>query len=167
MAANRRTKVVHFVSYAHVDQARVDELLTSLDIQMKPSRRYDHLLWQDKGRLLLGKGWDREIKKALKACDYGLLLISPGFLGSGFVTNVELPRFVSGRKPCVPVLLAPVDFDLHEAFGLERLEYFALPVGRNGVKKAFADCVGIQKRRFCEQLHRAIELRLNDDGGSV
>jgi len=55
--------------------------------------------------LVVGEEFERQILEAIGRCDFGLLLISPAFLGSKFITEKELPAFVSGNKPSVLVML--------------------------------------------------------------
>lgn len=49
----------------------------------------------------------------LDGCDYGVLLVSPAFLGSTFILEEELPRFVgeSATKGALPVALKRVPLD--------------------------------------------------------
>ena len=71
--------------------------------------------------IIVGEDWDKEIKKSLKKCDLGMLLISCSFLNSKYINEVELPRFVYNQeKPCGPVLFQKIDFKLHDLKGLEK-----------------------------------------------
>ena len=51
----------------------------------------------------------------MKDCDFGLLLVSPDFQASEFITTVELPHLL-GSKPVIPVGLRPVH-ELYELAG--------------------------------------------------
>lgn len=159
-----RKEIRYFVTYAHANQTMAERLLKDLRAQLDASRRYRHVLWKDTTHLLIGCDWDKRIREALAACDYGLVLASPELLGSSYVKAVELPAFVGGSKPCLPVLLHPIDFERQDLRGLERLQIFAMKAGRNGPRKAFDESTS---RRFCEQLFRAIEDRLDADAGGV
>ena len=158
-----RTPMSYFVSYAHHDASLVDPLLEELDVQMKPSQRFNHSLWLDQDRIIVGRLWKQRISEALRECDYGLLLLSPAFFGSPFVTTVELPRFVGGRKPCIPVLLAPVNIGLIDTKGLDAYQFFALATQNTRHTKSFDECKGREKRLYCEQLFAKIEARIEAD----
>jgi hypothetical protein len=156
-----KRSIAFFVSYAHDDTRLAGGLLERLRRLMIPSRYYSYNLWRDTA-LLPGEDWDFEIRAALGASQLGLLLISPAFLGSDYISGVELPHFLGDReKPVIPVLLEPVDFARQDLRDLERKQIFALQAaGRKGLK-AFADCRGPERRRFVEALFRQIEQRLD------
>jgi len=117
-------------------------------------------LWRDSA-IFVGELWDREIHDALDKCDLGLLLVSPAFLVSDYITREELPRFVgSETKPVIPIMLDWVDFDLHDLKGLEVHQVFQLEGSK--VSRAYADCPNdIYRRRFVEVLFPQIEGRLH------
>lgn len=152
-----RTAANFFVSYAHDDDPLADDLVTRLRAQMKPSAAYDHTLWRDTV-ILAGELWRRQIEEALDACDLGLLLVSPRFLGSAFIGANELPRFVgSDAKPVIPVMLRPVSFARHDLKGLEDHQIYRLDR-----RKAYSECTGSREReRFIEELFLQIENRLD------
>lgn len=98
-----RTKV--FISYAHKDdkhRERVVEHLNVLEAEGLIER------WDD--RLIeAGEEWAEKIDNALMTCKVAVLLISPAFLGSKFVKNVEVPALVERHSQngmrIVPVLI--------------------------------------------------------------
>src|SRR4051812_20227307 len=102
--------VRYFVSYTRDDGKYPDSLLKDLSKQLGQSAHYVFKPWRDTG-ILVGKDWDNEIKTALNECDFGLLLVSPAFLGKKYITEQELPVFTGGGKPCIPVPLCRIDFD--------------------------------------------------------
>jgi hypothetical protein len=156
-----RTRVRFFISYAHDDQPLPDDLVLRLRKQMVPSRGYEHELWHDRG-ILVGERWAEEIDNALKECQVGILLLSPSFLGSGFIGRVELPRFVGdAAKPVIPVMLRPVNLQRHDLKGVEEYQIYRL----DG-KKTFDQLKGDRHRnRFAEGLFEQIEQRLDRLGG--
>ena len=81
-----------FISYSHgeLDQAFVEELLTHL----KPLRRRGVKIWSDH-EIAAGDKWHEEIEKALDDSCVGILLVSPDFLASDFITNEELPKLLA------------------------------------------------------------------------
>lgn len=64
---------------------------------LAPSKKHNYVIWKDSG-LMIGEDWEKQIIKARDECDFGLLLISPVFLASKFITEKELPLFVSGKN---------------------------------------------------------------------
>lgn len=149
--------IAFFVSYAHADQRPADLFLQRLTEQLAPSKRYAYTLWRDT-ELLVGERWHDEIQQALAACQLGLLLISPAFLASKYITQQEWPSFTGdGAKPIIPVMLKMIDLRRHDAKGLEHHQIFRLDHAR-----AFADCTTeVLRRRFAEQLFTQIERRLD------
>ncbi|MGL4939256.1 TIR domain-containing protein, partial [Shewanella sp.] len=77
--------------------------------------------------LQIGSDWRESINTALAETDFGLLLVSPAFLGSPFIVDNELPTYLEqGGKRCFPVMLAPVDFNRHDLKGLQDKQIFML-----------------------------------------
>lgn len=151
-----RSRVRFFVSYARSNKRLADALLQRLQEQLAPSKRYEYVLWRDT-EIGVGKLWYDEIRQALDQSELGLLLVSPAFLASPFITQKELPYFVgSGSKPVIPVLLQTVHFDRHDLKGLKDHQIFRL-----GDTKSFADCRDdLARRRFVEALFLQVERRL-------
>lgn len=65
-----------------------------------------------------GERWHAEIQRAIRACDFGLLLTSPAFFASKYIKTFELIHFVAtsendqGTAKCaIPVMLEPYPFD--------------------------------------------------------
>jgi hypothetical protein len=114
-------------------------------------------LWRDTN-LLVGVRWHDEIQQALTDCQLGLLLLSPAFLASEYITQQELPQFVgNGAKPIIPVMLKLVDLQLHDLKGLKDYQIFSLDRA-----KAFDNCTTNPiRRRFVEALFVQIERRLD------
>lgn len=152
-----RTTVRFFVSYAHADQRLADDLVLRLRQQMTPSRAYEHTLWRDTA-ILVGERWLDEIVEAIDACDVGLLLVSPAFLGSSFITREELPRLIDrAGKPIVPVMLQPVSFERHDLKGLSEYQIYRLDR-----QKSYSECTRDRLRsQFVEALFLEIESRLD------
>lgn len=123
---------------------------------LSPSRRHDYRLWRDT-RLILGEEFEKQIREAIDECDFGLLLISPAFLASQFITEKELPAFVSGTKPSVPVMLQQVDFERHDLKGLENRQIFRLEHPGFTEPRAYGDCKANRRDTFVLQLFGSIE----------
>lgn len=152
-----RTPVRFFVSYAHDDQHDADDLVLRLQQQMTPSLAYEHKLWRDTA-ILVGEGWRDEIVQAIETCDVGLLLVSPAFLGSGFIGREELPRLIGhAGKPIVPVMLRPISFERHDLKGLSDYQIYRLDR-----QWPYSACLVDRVRsRFVEALFLEIEHRLD------
>ena len=157
-----RRPVKYFVSYAHDNEPASAQLVELLGRQMGPSMGYSHELWGD-WKILVGQRWRERIDQALEECDFGLLLVSPEFLASDFITATELPWFVSGQRPVIPVALAQVSFKRHDLKGLDQHQIFFSEDKRGTARRSFAECGNLQqRRRFGEQLFEQIEARLDE-----
>ena len=79
------------ISYSHRDQewfSKFEEMFVgklSLDV------------WSDK-ELKAGDNWDREIQKSIAEARVVLLLVSPSFLASEYISKRELPRIFEAQK---------------------------------------------------------------------
>ncbi|MFN0130726.1 MAG: toll/interleukin-1 receptor domain-containing protein [Verrucomicrobiales bacterium] len=154
-----KPKVQFFVSYAHEDHRKKEEFLKALRTRMTNSKHYEYELWTD-AKLLPGEDWRHEIELALNQCQVGILLVSQSFLASRFIVEQELPKFVNGDRPCVPVCLLPVNFSTVDMKGLEAKQIFRWQHPRNGEFKEFSACIGDAKTHFVDQLVDQIERRL-------
>ncbi len=137
-----------FLSYSHKDDDAKSALLELLDEYLCLGPTCD--IWQDLA-ILPGAHWDAEIKKALATSDIGLLLVSPAFLGSRYITDTELPALLAKRV--IPVALEKVRFDgTMNLRGLESTQLFYDAKGR-----AFGQLRTRRDRReFADQLHQKI-----------
>lgn len=152
-----KRKVTLFVSYARANSSLAAKLLAALRQQTGPSKNYAYSFWAD-GDIEIGEDWHAEIRRAIKACDLGLLLISPSFLGSDYIERNEL-RELLATKPVIPVVLQRVSKN-HNLKGLQKKQLFGLKGTRIQPYKPYYDCTGPQRLRFAEQLYDGIEDRL-------
>ena len=79
-----------FVSYSSADKDLADKFflhLKGLD------RHFPVDLWIDQDEIRVGDLWQPEIEKALERADLAILLISPAFLASPFISDQELRAF--------------------------------------------------------------------------
>jgi TIR domain len=119
--------VKFFLSWCHADQrdkaALVDDrLLRCLRIQQGIEVQW----WED-SLLLPGEKWREKLADRIEACDYGVLLLSPAFFASDFITAHELPAFVGpeAAKNVIPVGLSRVNLDgTHRTLGVEEHQVF-------------------------------------------
>lgn len=154
-----KQKIQYFVSYAHRNSLLAQDFIARLGDVLAPARRFEYSRWED-SNLIVGDGWENQILEAIEKCDLGLLLISPAFLASPFITKSELPEFVSGGKPSVPVMLQPVDLDLHDLKGLGKKQIFRFAPPGSTHPRAYAECRSHSRDAFVLELFRQIEKKL-------
>jgi 8-oxo-dGTP pyrophosphatase MutT (NUDIX family) len=94
-----------FICYSHKDQRWLDQLETMLT----PLRRTAGIdVWSDQ-RIQPGDPWRQEIDVALARTKVVVLLVSPNFLASRFISDVELPAHLEAvRADGVRILWVPV-----------------------------------------------------------
>ncbi|HEX8702735.1 MAG TPA: TIR domain-containing protein [Myxococcaceae bacterium] len=165
MASGKRV-VRFFVSYAHANKQLVNALVKELTAHFASSARYELLPWIDQN-ILVGERWKESIEKAIKDCDFGLMMVSPAFFASSFITKKELPNFVGAQnnpelKPILPVGLVPVAFGNHDLKELGERQFFLYQNDRL-IEGRYYDQMrgGPQKRDFALKLYLAIEKRLD------
>jgi TIR domain len=151
----------YFVSYAHKNKILVNDFLDRLSDVLAPSKSYKYTRWNDTD-LIVGEDWDEKITEAITECDMGLLLISPAFLASNYITKKELPSFVTGEKPSVPVMLQPVDFHLHDLKGLHKKQIYRFDYEGFTEPRAYGECKGQRRDAFVLDLFRQIEKKLEN-----
>tara|TARA_R110002096_G_scaffold147671_8_gene307636 strand:+ start:3328 stop:3987 length:660 start_codon:yes stop_codon:yes gene_type:complete len=151
-----------FISYARRNQQLAGSFMDLFLEQVGPAKNYRYHFWQD-SEILVGDQWHEEIQKALEVCDLGILLLSPAFLNSQYISEQELPNYVGAKgKAVLPVLLQRVDFKLHDLKGLERFQFFRLNRPSFKHSKCYADCNSQQRRQFAEALFRETQQLLDE-----
>ena len=146
-----RPAVPYFLSYAHSDSADAERIRSVLEPLLQSSARFEFGEWIDR-RILPGEQWRAEITGALEHSRFGLLLLSPAFLASQFITTEELPRLLA--KPLVvPVELQRILFDGSlDLKGLENRQVF-----RDSKGRSFDECRAMPARRdFARELFSQI-----------
>jgi hypothetical protein len=135
-----RKRIEYFVSYAHRNQQLAESIITKLVDHLRPSKTYNYRLWMDSG-IIIGEEWERQNIEARDKCDFGLLFVSPAFLGSKSIGEKELPHSVgNNRAPPFPVMLQPVDLELHVLRGLKALQIFRFTGHRLKEPRAYGEC---------------------------
>jgi len=157
-----RERIEFFVSYAHKNQLLAESFLDELMDMLRPSKTYKYVKWMDSA-VVVGDQWQKQILDARNRCTFGLLLVSPAFLSSGFIGKKELPRYVGeGRAASIPVMLSKVDFQLHDLKGLKELQIFRYMGRRYSELRAYGECKsGNPRREFVYSLFQAIEKKLS------
>lgn len=102
-----------FISYARQDLAH----LRALDAQLANLKRQERIeVWTDQV-LEPGERWEATLLKALRETDILLCLVTPDFMASNFIHDVELKesllREQRGQVRIVPVLVRPTEFKGH------------------------------------------------------
>ena len=156
-----KTKVRIFVSYARANKNLAKKFLNGYKEVVAAAKNYEYEFWQDED-LLVGEEWHKAILEALEKCDMGLILISPALLGSRYISEHELPKFVkNAAKPFIPIMLQPVDFERMDLKGLNKYQIFRLEGEKFRSPKSYGDCTGNQRDRYVHSLFRKVEKRLD------
>ena len=150
-----------FLSWARTDMVAKDALIGPLLDHLKILSDVEVEWWED-SHLQMGVEWRRELLARLDGCDYGVLLLSPAFLGSSFILEEELPQFVGdgSTKGALPVALKQVPLDgTRKLAGMGDLQVF-----RDGEGRCFTQTRGAVRERFVLDLATAIRRRLVSEG---
>lgn len=148
-----------FLSYAHGDRRLVEQLRRLMTPRLQIDRRVEFSVWSD-DLILVGQLWDDEIRRAMAASDFALLLLSPTFLSRDCIRGVELPTLTASTTAVMPVGLRRVDFERSDAGGLEARQVFSWLDPRSGEHRWFAELGGENRERFCDRLAAEITERL-------
>jgi hypothetical protein len=146
-----KVPVPFFLSYARTNSADIDRLREVLTPLFKISPDFAFGEWIDR-QILPGENWRAEIEEAIKHSRFGLLLLSPDFVASDFITRNELPPLLA--KPIVvPVELHRIAFDgSTDLKGLEERQVF-----RDSKGRSFDRCrMAPDRRDFARELFTKI-----------
>ncbi len=136
-----------FISYSHKDEDLKEELEGHLANLIRQNRIK---IWHDR-MIEPGTDWDTAIAEQLKAAQVILLLVTPGFMASDYIHNIELShaieRHEQGTARVIPIILKPTDWTGTAFSKLQALPKNAKPVKKwDDQDEAFLDVVqGIRK----------------------
>lgn len=149
-----------FLSWSHQDLLYKDDLVRRLTPNLAILGGLRVGWWED-SHLLVGDDFRAAIAGELGSCDYGVLLLSPSYLTSQFVTTYELPRFAgpTADKGALPVALrGPLPLDgSRELHGIEQKMVFQYR------GKAFSELNGAGRDAFATGLATQIRRRILHD----
>jgi TIR domain-containing protein/stringent starvation protein B len=133
-----------FLSYAREDFETAERLYMDL-------RRAEIDVWMDKKSLLPGQNWEHEIRKAIRAADHFLALISTtsvqkrGFVQREMRTALDvLDEVPTGQIYLIPVRIDDVDPPDFKVQALNRVDLF--PSYRKGFERLVAAISDTEKR---------------------
>jgi len=117
-----------FTSYAHKDE----EFREELDVHLAMVKRHKAVtVWNDR-EIQAGEEWDSAIKDELNTADIILLLVSPRFLASRYIFDVEIKTALERHEKkdaiVVPIILKPCDWTQTEFAKLQALPRNAKPI---------------------------------------
>ncbi len=149
-------KVKVFTSYARKDE----ELKEEFDVHLAMIKRNPNVeIWSDED-IEAGSEWDDSIKNNLKEADIILLLVSPRFLASSYIFDVEIKEAMEKHEKkeafVVPIILKPCLWQKASFAKLQALPRNATPVTQweDGMDDAFVNVVKGIKQVIAAALKR-------------
>jgi TIR domain/NB-ARC domain len=128
MTTKNGTAISVFISYAHKDEALLQQLHTHLSSLTRPG---SIVTWYDR-QIGAGSEWAGEIKGHLEQASIILLLVSADFIASKYCYEVEMTRALerhdAGQARVLPIIVRPVDWKDMPFARLQALPTDAKPV---------------------------------------
>jgi internalin A len=122
-----------YVSYSHQDYGWMVEIVKHL----APLKR-DISLWSD-AAILPGADWKKEIESALNSADIAILLLSPSYLASRFIAEIELPGIIrlseSEKLLVIPIIVSPCSLENTVLSQFQSLNPFSEPLSSQPIEK--------------------------------
>lgn len=139
-----------FISYAHADETYRDQLDKQLSILQRAGIVE---IWHDR-RLIAGEEWDHGINSELERADIILLFVSPDFIASDYINDVEIARAMArhavGSACVIPVILRPCKWEITPFAKLQALPKDAKAISKwPNIDEAYLD--------VANGIHRAVE----------
>ena len=141
-----------FISYSHEDTKWIEQLR----VHLAPLERQGLVSRWDDSAITPGAQWRDEIAAALARAQVAVLLLSPNFMASRFIHEVELPTLLAASKQegltVVPVVLRPCLLG-------ELSEYQSV----NALNKPLVDLTQGDRDRMWIKVTEAITTALNNE----
>jgi TIR domain len=111
MADNNTSPLRIFISYSREDETFKNQLVKILK---GLQRRGVVDTWQDR-RIEPGDEWNKSIRDAMNECDLAVLLVSPDYIASDFIQQVEQPTLLQRRQDMqtriIPIIIRPCPWE--------------------------------------------------------
>jgi GTPase SAR1 family protein len=140
-----------FISYSHHDKAWLERL----QVMLKPLMLSGKLSVWDDTKIEAGSLWRKEIKEAVDSARVALILVSPNYLASDFITAHELlPLLNSAAAEGVMILWVAVSHSLYKETGI--VEYQAAHDPSKPLDSLSAGELNQELARICERIKAAV-----------
>ena len=121
-----------FYSYSHKDE----KLRDKLELHLKLMQRQGLIVnWHDR-KIGPGNEWENSISDHLDSAQIILLLISPDFIGSNYIYDIELKRAMERHEAeeaqVIPIILRPCDWKTASFSKLQALPRDGKPIVKWG-----------------------------------
>lgn len=140
----QRTRI--FVSYSHKDSNWLEQLKVVLSPLVR-NQKID--VWDDQ-QIEAGSKWREKIDAALSQASTAIMLVSPHFLASDFIQEVELPTLLRNAEQrgtrILPVILAPCLYEMSPLAPFQAVNDPASPLSGMTKSKAQAILVSLARK---------------------
>lgn len=157
-----------FISYAHKDEQYKEELTKRL----KPYESRNIIEAWDDRKMLPGQDWHTEINNRLQWANVILYLVSPDFMASDYINDVELAKAMerhhTGEQRLVPIIIRPSDLSILDISKFQAVPKNAKPVTTfNNQDEAWLDVITALSKLFSAIKEGSIELKSRANGSAA
>ena len=145
-----------FISFAVKDDEYVTQLIETIETYLKIIDSVIKVeFWKYNQQVLAGEKFNDEIDKAIKECEYGLLMLSENFLASDFIQANELPYYTESSskdvsKKAIPLFIRKVDYSYA---AMDKIKEQTIILSRG---KDYVSCKDEEKNSFAEEVANQI-----------
>lgn len=142
-----------FISYSHQDSKWLEKLQLHVKPLTKNRRRL--AVWDDT-QIRPGAAWKEEIRRALATAKVAVLMVSPHFLASDFITDEEVPPLLAAAKQAgLKVLWFVVSACSYEETDIEQYQAVLDPKKPlAGLSEADVDAAFV---KICKEIGEAVK----------